>query len=290
MLITLTTDFGMQDAYVSIMKGVMARIAPNAPLVDITHTIPPQDVRAAAYLLWTALPYFPEESVHLVVVDPGVGTERRAIAARTAWGALVGPDNGVFSYVWASTPASQIVALENPAYQRPQVSHTFHGRDVFAPAAAHLARGAPLADLGPAVSDPVRLPAPRLTVSGARLEGEVLHIDHFGNVITSVGRLVWDSGLLRLDPAFGAATSRPAAQTLHPRRVRIEAGGHTFDEIRRTYGEVEPGAPLALVGSEGMLELSVAHAALRSGLGQAHGAGATALDLAVGDLVHVIVQ
>ena len=148
MLITLTTDFGMQDAYVSIMKGVMARIAPNAPLVDITHTIPPQDVRAAAYLLWTALPYFPEESVHLVVVDPGVGTERRAIAARTAWGALVGPDNGVFSYVWASTPASQIVALENPAYQRPQVSHTFHGRDVFAPAAAHLARGAPLAESG----------------------------------------------------------------------------------------------------------------------------------------------
>ena len=107
----------------------------------------------------------------------------------------------------------------------------------------------------------------------------MLHIDHFGNVITSVGRLVWDSGLLRLDPAFGAATSRPAAQTLHPKRVRIEAGGHTFDEIRRTYGEVEPGAPLALVGSEGMLELSVAH-----------GASATVLDLAVGDPVHVIVQ
>lgn len=275
MLITLTTDFGIQDAYVGIMKGVMARIAPNAPLVDITHTIPPQDVRAAAYLLWTALPYFPEESVHLVVVDPGVGTQRRAIAARTAWGILVGPDNGVFSYVWAATAPSQIVALENPAYQRPLVSHTFHGRDVFAPAAAHLARGVPLAELGPAVSDPAPLPMPCLTVSGPRLEGEVLHIDHFGNVITSVGRLVWDSGLLRLDPAFGAAS----AQTLHPSRVHIEAGGHTFHEIRRTYGEVAPGTPLALVGSEGMLELSVAH-----------GAGAPALDLAVGDPVHVTVQ
>ncbi|NBD35651.1 MAG: hypothetical protein GVY30_06595, partial [Chloroflexi bacterium] len=195
MLISLTTDFGIQDAYVGIMKGVMARIAPSAPLVDITHTVPPQDVRAAAYLLWTALPYFPEESVHLVVVDPGVGTQRRAIAARTAWGTLVGPDNGVFSYLWAATAPQQVVALQNTAYQRPQVSQTFHGRDIFAPAAAHLARGVPLAELGPAVSDLVRLPAPRLTVSGTRLEGEVLHIDHFGNVITSVGCLVWDSGL-----------------------------------------------------------------------------------------------
>ena len=279
MLISLTTDFGIQDAYVGIMKGVMARIAPNVPLVDITHTVPPQDVRAAAYLLWTALPYFPEESVHLVVVDPGVGTQRRAIAARTAWGALVGPDNGVFSYLWAVTAPQQVVALENTAYQRPRISHTFHGRDVFAPAAAHLARGVPLAELGPAVSDPVRLPMPHLTLSGTRLEGEVLYIDHFGNVITSVGRLVWDSGLLRLDPAFGAAASRPAAQTIHPKRVRIEAGGYNFHEIRRTYGEVEPGTPLALVGSEGMLELSVAH-----------GAGATALELAVGDPVHVTVQ
>ena len=157
MLISLTTDFGQDDGYVGSMKGVMARIAPGVPFVDITHAIPPQSVRVAAFVLWTSLPYFPADSVHLVVVDPGVGTARRAIASRTPWGTLVGPDNGVFSYVWAAAPPDLSVALENTAYQLPATSQTFHGRDVFAPAAAHLSTGVPLAALGADVADPKRL-------------------------------------------------------------------------------------------------------------------------------------
>ena len=253
MIISITTDFGTHDGYVGTMKGVIAGIAPGVPCIDITQEIPPLDVRSAAYVLWTALPYFPPESVHLVVVDPGVGTARRPIAARTAWGTLVGPDNGVFSYVWEAAPPELIVELANPAYRSPAVSNTFHGRDVFSPAAAHLARGVPLAELGPEVHDPVRLPAPALTVTDSFIIGEVIYIDHFGNTITSIGRLVWDGGLLSLDPAFGAAPSG----IINAARVRVLVAGRDLGPIRRTYGEVGLGEALALVGSEGMLELAV---------------------------------
>lgn len=255
MLISLTTDFGLEDGYVGTMRGIIAGLAPGVPLIDLTHAIAPQDVRQAAYILWTALPYFPSGSVHLVVVDPGVGTERRPLAARTAWGILVGPDNGVFSYVWAEAPPLEIVELRDPDYRRARVSHTFHGRDIFAPAAAHLALGVPLAALGPLLSDPVRLPLPALESGSDAVRGEALHVDRFGNVITSIGRLEWERGaLLRLQPAWGGATT---SRILDADRVRVFAGGRDLGPIRRTYGEVEPGTPLALVGSEGMLELAV---------------------------------
>ncbi len=274
MLITLTTDFGLQDGYVGVMKGVMATIAPGVPMVDLTHLIPPQDVRSAAYVLWTALPYFPQESVHLVVVDPGVGTRRRPIAAATPWGLLVGPDNGVFSYVWEAAPPSRIVELANPRYLRDTVSNTFHGRDIFSPAAAHLARGVPLERLGPPVDDPVRLPPPSLEVERRRLRGEVLYVDHFGNCITSIGLLVWDGDYLQFDPVFGEEGEHlmlPAA------RVRVRVGGRELEGIRRTYGLVAKGEPLALVGSEGLLEVAVAQ-----------GHGAEHLGLHIGDPVEVI--
>ncbi len=274
MLITLTTDFGLQDGYVGVMKGVMATIAPGVPMVDLTHLIPPQDVRSAAYVLWTALPYFPQESVHLVVVDPGVGTRRRPIAAATPWGLLVGPDNGVFSYVWEAAPPSRIVELANPRYLRDTVSNTFHGRDIFSPAAAYLARGVPLERLGPPVDDPVRLPPPSLEVERRRLRGEVLYVDHFGNCITSIGLLVWDGDYLQFDPVFGEAGEHlmlPAA------RARVRVGGWELEGIRRTYGLVAKGEPLALVGSEGLLEIAVAQ-----------GHGAEHLGLHIGDPVEVI--
>lgn len=267
MLISLTTDFGEQDGYVGVMKGVMAGIAPGATFVDLTHAIPPQDIRSAAYVLWTALPYFPPDSVHLVVVDPGVGTSRRPIAARTAWGTLVGPDNGVFSYVWAAAPPRAVVELVNPRYRRSDVCATFHGRDIFSPAVAYLARGIPLEDFGPPVPDPVTLPLPLLEVEGQMLRGEVLYVDHFGNVITSIGRLVWEGDLLHLDPAFGAAPTL----TLHSRRCEVFAAGRSLGAIRHTYGEVAPGEPLALVGSEGLLELAISH-----------GHGGRALGLSIG--------
>jgi S-adenosyl-L-methionine hydrolase (adenosine-forming) len=271
-LISLTTDFGLDDGYVGTMKAVMAGIAPGVPTVDITHTIAPQDVAAAAYVLWTSLPYFPPQSVHLVVVDPGVGTSRRAVASATAWGILVGPDNGVFSYVWHAAPPQLTVALEASAYQRASVSRTFHGRDIFAPAAAHIAAGVPLAAFGPEVEDPVRLPMPRMTMSDEAIHGEVIYIDRFGNAITSIGRMVWDGWLLRLDPVF----ADPGPRVIQAELVTVWVGGHAIGSIRRTYGEVAPGKALALVGSEGLLEIAT------------HGGhGARELGLAVGDPVEI---
>ncbi len=272
MLITLTTDFGTRDGYVGTMKGVIAGIAPDVPCIDITHEIPPQNIRSAAYILWTALPYFPPQSIHIAVVDPGVGTARRPIAARTPWGILVGPDNGVFSYVWEAAPPDRIVELVNPAYRNVAVSNTFHGRDIFSPTAAYLARGVPLADFGPEVRDPVRLPAPTLAVDDTTINGEVIYIDHFGNVITSIGRLVWDGGLLMLDPAFGDAPRG----IINAGRVHVLAAGQDLGPIHRTYGEVEPGEPLALIGSEGLLELAVNR-----------GHGAQTLGLQIGDHVEI---
>ena len=154
MIISITTDFGTRDGYVGTMKGVMAGIAPGVGFADITHTISPQNVREAAYVIWTALPYFPADAVHLVVVDPGVGTERLAIAAHSAMGYFVGPDNGVFSYLWAVAPPDKVVALTNPNYQLTGVSSTFHGRDIFSPAAAYLASGVKLDAFGPVVENP----------------------------------------------------------------------------------------------------------------------------------------
>jgi S-adenosyl-L-methionine hydrolase (adenosine-forming) len=272
MLISLTTDFGLDDGYVGTMKAVMANIAPGVPTVDITHTIPPQDVKAAAYVLWTSLPYFPPESVHLVVVDPGVGTSRRAIASRTPWGVLVGPDNGVFSYVWAAAPPALTVTLEATRYQRAAVSRTFHGRDIFAPAAAHIAAGVPLAEFGPAVGEPVSLPVPAMAVDVTGIRGEVIYVDRFGNAITSIGRMVWDGPMVHLDPVFVEAEPR----AVQAERVSVYVAGRAVGPIRRTYGEVAPGEPLALIGSEGLLEVAT------NG-----GHGARALGLHVGDPVEI---
>lgn len=274
-LVTLTTDFGLQDGYVGTMKGVMAGIAPDLTFIDITHDVRPQDLRGAAYVLWTSLPYFPDDAVHLVVVDPGVGTSRHAIASQTSWGVLVGPDNGVFSYIWDMVPPELTVALENPDYQRPVVSGTFHGRDVFSPAAAHIAAGVPLRAFGPEVSLPVRMPLPGMSVEDRRIRGEVLYVDRFGNVITSIGRLVWEGTLLHLDPVFARGESR----TLNARRVRVFAGGRDLGPIVRTYGETDVGDAVVLVGSEGLLELAI---------NQGHGARELALGL--GDVVEIVVS
>lgn len=273
-LITLTTDFGLVDAYVGTMKGVMLGIAPDARLVDITHQIPPQDVRQTAYVLYTVYRFFPPRTVHLVVVDPGVGGARRAIALRTPCGSFVGPDNGVFSYVMAEQPVDAAVELVDPRYHRPRVSQTFHGRDIFAPAAAHLAAGVPIDRFGPQVPDPVTIPLPHLQVNPGIVSGEVLHVDHFGNVITSIGRLVWQAEELTLKPAFREAE----APQIHLRagEASITMEGHEIQGLRRTYAEVEPGDALALVGSTGHLEISVRE-----------GSGARELGLQVGDSVEL---
>ncbi len=233
-LITLTTDFGLQDSFVGTMKGVILGITPDARLVDLTHDVPPQDVRAGAYALYAAYRYFSAETVHLAVVDPGVGSARRAVALRTSWGTFVAPDNGLLSLVLSRETVDEAVALENPAYRLPHVSRTFHGRDVFAPAAAHIARGVPLAELGPAVTDLATFPVSRPVSRGHTLIGQVIYVDRFGNLVTDV---------LEADLTGPVAT--------------VAAGSARIAGLSDTYAAVAPGQALALIGSAGHLEIAV---------------------------------
>ena len=267
--IALLTDFGLSDAYVGVMKGVMRTICPEAQHVDITHAIAPQNVPQAAFVLWTAYRYFPPDTVFLVVVDPGVGTARQPVAVQTAHGTFVAPDNGVLSYILLEIGEWQAAALHNPAYHLPEASHTFHGRDIFSPAAAHLANGVPLAELGPAVDELVRFPVPALAVEPTRIQGEVLHIDHFGNIVTSIGALRWiGAHTLRLVPQFGR--DHAPIETIHAPACRVTVGNHTITGLHAAYGAVAPGTPLVLVGSSGQLEIGInqGHAARTLGIEQ----------------------
>lgn len=253
-VLTLLTDFGIEDEYVGVMKGVILSIAPDVRLVDLSHQIPPQDIGRAAFLLMNAVPYFPPDTVHLSVVDPGVGTERRPVAIRTPAGTFVGPDNGLFSWVLAKVPEWTAVEIREPAYRLPLVSSTFHGRDIFAPAAAHLAAGVPLENLGPRIEDLVRLPPPRLEIGDFVAEGEILYADRFGNLVTSIGYLEWGEDALVLVPAFGPGGD---GRRFSARDAGVVVGNTELRGIRRTYSEARMGEPLALVGSNGFLEIAV---------------------------------
>ncbi|NLE43420.1 MAG: SAM-dependent chlorinase/fluorinase [Chloroflexi bacterium] len=271
-IITLLTDFGADDGYVGAMKGVMLGILPNVNLIDVSHTIRPQNVRQAAYVLSSIYPYFPPGTVHLVVVDPGVGSDRRPIAVRVPGACLVGPDNGVLSYIMSSEPVHDVFELAHPRYRLHPVSDTFHGRDVFAPAAAYLAAGVEIAALGPRVVDPMRLPAPRLALDGNVVHGEVLHIDRFGNGVTSIGRLVWEGLDLLLRPSFGAVVD--ASVRIPSAAAQVAVASQILQGVHRIYAEVAPGEGIALVGSDGYLEIAVRE-----------GDGAAVLGLELGDSV-----
>ncbi len=259
-LIALLTDFGTTDAYVGVMKGVMLGICPDAALVDLSHDVQPQNLKQAAFLLLNNYRFFPPGTVFLVVVDPGVGTSRKAIAVRAGGYSFVAPDNGVLSYALREFGSVQAVEISNPAYQLARSSATFHGRDIFAPAAAHLAAGAALESFGSPVDPLVALPAPRLQVEGSRITGEVLHVDHFGSLVTGIGVLAWNANQLTLTPRFGDAPSLSFAGD----RASVVIGAQRLSPIRHTYGEVGRGEALALVGSSGFLELSVNSASFRS--------------------------
>lgn len=244
-IITLTTDFGTTDGYVGAMKGVILGLAPNATLVDISHDVPPQDVRHGARILATAAPFFPPGVIHVAVVDPGVGSARRGIALRTADATFVGPDNGLFTPFLPERLAC--VVLTNPVTHRRPISATFHGRDIFAPVAAHLAQGLPLTELGPVVDDPVSWPDPRpRRLPDGRLRAEVVYVDRFGNLVTNVGLAEWKSADLR--------------------DLRIVVGGVSVT-VCRTYADVEKGTLLALVGSDGYLEIAVREGSAAERLG-----------------------
>jgi S-adenosylmethionine hydrolase len=233
-IITLTTDFGLADGYVGIMKGVILSIAPDVRLVDLSHEIAPQDVRQAAYVLARAVLYFPAGTIHLAVVDPGVGGRRRPLLVRTGRAFYVGPDNGLFTLALAESGA-QAFELDRPAFWRPAVSRTFHGRDIFAPVAAHLATGVPPERLGRPITDPVRLelPQPARHPDG-RLTGQVVYVDRFGNLISDV----------------------PAAWVVGG-RWRGEIAGQQIAGLSGTYAEAAPGALVALIGSEDTVEIAV---------------------------------
>lgn len=238
-IITLTTDFGTRDAYVAEMKGVMLEIAAAAGrqlhLVDVTHDVAAHDVTEAALALDAAAPYFPAGSVHVAVVDPGVGTDRRALVVQTERALLVGPDNGIFTPFLDGSAAWRAWEVRAPEYRLAAVSRTFHGRDVFAPAAAYLATGIAPERFGPRVLDPRRLSWPTVRAVAGAVAGAVLHVDRFGNLVTSI-----------------------RAETLAElgRGVRVRLGGRALPVVG-TYADLEPGQAGVLVGSSGRLEVAV---------------------------------
>jgi len=243
-LITLLTDFGLRDEYVGVMKGVIAGIAPRARVVDITHAIDPQDVVHGAFILAAAYAYFPVGSIHLAVVDPGVGGARRIIAVECAGHRFVAPDNGLLERVLDGHADIRVVAVENRRYFLAQVSQTFHGRDIFAPVGAHLANGLPLIRLGSGVGRNTLAAGvvPRCKLADAgRIEGRVVAVDRFGNLMTNI-----DAGTLR-GLTRGATTDR----------VVVELAGARIDGIATSYGQVARNAPLSIWGSRGLLEISV---------------------------------
>ncbi len=258
LVIALLTDLGTADTYVGVMKAVVLSLCPEAHILDLCHEVAPQDIHQAAFLLARASEYCPAGTVHVVVVDPGVGTHRRVLAVEAGGQRFVAPDNGVLTYVLAEAGDYRAYSVERREHFLPHVSATFHGRDIMAPVAARLADGLPIEAVGPAVRNGLEaIVVPRPVAVGDALEVHVVHVDRFGNLVTDLTERA-----LRDWQEEKAAT-----------RVVVEAGGRTVEGVRGAYGEVAPGELLAVVGSAGCLELAVnmgsAAAELRLGRGAA---------------------
>ncbi len=237
MVITLTTDFGYQDPFVGIMKGVIATINPQAQVIDISHGVPAQDIMAGALILQQAVPYFPAGTIHVAVVDPGVGGGRKPILIEQGGSYFIGPDNGVLSLALAGKPSKRIVELTNRDYQLKNLSNTFHGRDIFAPVAAHLAAGVLATQFGAPLETIVQLPMPEVVSGENQITGEIIYIDGFGNLFTN---------LRQRD-----LTGQPSE------RLAVELAGRALDGLVTTYGAVGAGEFACLWNSWGLLEISV---------------------------------
>jgi S-adenosyl-L-methionine hydrolase (adenosine-forming) len=237
-IITLTTDFGPSSPYAAVMKGVILAINPAAQIVDITHAIRPQDVRHGALVLEDTTEWFPPDTIHVAVVDPGVGTGRTILYARIGAQQYIAPDNGLLSRLISRTPPAKIIRLANAEFWRRPVSPTFHGRDIMAPVAARLSLGLDPARLGPAVEGLVEVDWPGVQVSDSRIEGRVLEIDSFGNLITNI----------TADVLAGRPTDT---------RVCVVCGIYETWGIYRTYGDQPQGTLVAVVGSHGRVELAI---------------------------------
>lgn len=273
-IITLTTDFGADDAYVAAMKGVILSVNPEANIIDITHFIQPQNIPQTAFILDYTARYFPRQSIHVAIVDPGVGSERRGIVLKTPLAWFVSPDNGILSYVIEGLSAKEeasvqysedgevatlgkgfeAVAITEPRFWRQPVSATFHGRDIFAPVAAALSLDISLYELGEKITSLNVFPVPKPSLDQDSLTGHILHVDHFGNLITNVKN-----------------SDLPGKDAL------IEAAGHLIHGITRYYAEGEQ--LMALIGSSGYLEISFKNAS-----------AAEFLNLGIGDEIKIIRQ
>ena len=246
-IITLLTDFGTQDAFVGVMKGIIKSLAPRADVIDLTHHVPMQDIQAGAFVLKTAYRYFPPGTIHLAVVDPGVGSERRPVAAKIGDFVYVCPDNGLLSHVLGEDTLTQAVILNNGQYHLPSVSRTFHGRDIFAPVAAHLANGVPLEAFGTPAETLQTFPLSVPFVFGSTLTCHILYADVFGNLFTDLT----EEGV-----KIGATS-----------RVVVGVGSTSIEGIVDSYSAVPEGSPLALFGSSGHLEIAVRNGSARKQLG-----------------------
>lgn len=258
-VLSITTDFGITNGFVGVMKGVIYGIAPDVKIVDISQLISPQNVLEGAYAMWRAVPFFPSGSVHVGVVDPGVGTKRRPLGARLGKQYFIAPDNGLLTPLILDAERDgeivEFVHLDNPKYWLPKVSNTFHGRDIFAPTGAHLADGVPLSELGSTITDPIRLdlPRPEKTVNGWR--AHVTIIDIFGNLTTDL----------------------PADALEGRRDVLIRIRDREIDGIIESYGHREVSDLVAVVDSEDYIEISVVN-----------GNAARTLNAKVGDVVEIL--
>lgn len=260
-VLTLTTDFGTEDGNVGVMKGVIWGIAPGLHIADLSHQIAPQNIRQAAFILARQVFYFPTGTVHVVVVDPGVGTARRPIAAKIGTQFFVGPDNGVFSPLYLRGEKEgwpiKIVHTNRPEFWRDEISNVFHGRDIFSPVGAHLASGKDLSELGEFVDDPVRIAWVKPQRKENSLMGEVVHIDHFGNMFVSIT----EENLSGLEV------------------ITVQLGDYRISGMSRTFGEKAPGELIALYSSTNDLLIA-----------QVNGSAAKAMQAKVGDNVEVLVK
>ncbi len=238
-VIALLSDFGLRDTYVGVMKGVIKGICPDADLIDLTHEVRPQAVAEAAFLLAVSHTHFPDGTLFLCVVDPGVGSDRAAIVVETERHRFVAPDNGLLSLIWRQAEEPAAHSIVSHSHRLTEVSATFHGRDIFAPAAAHLAAGVPVGDLGPRIPEIEQLAFIQPHREGrSKMHGAILHADHFGNLVTNIRR-----------------ADLPAK--VNADAVQIELGEASLRGIFTTYSSVAPEAPLAHWGSGGFLEIAV---------------------------------
>jgi S-adenosylmethionine hydrolase len=238
-IITLTSDFGLKDPYVAEMKAVILSISPDVTIVDVTHEIEKFNIRMGAFVLASAVPYFPKNAIHVAVVDPGVGTRRRTLLVQMPQGFLIGPDNGILALAAKRQGMKAVHEITNRKLMMPNVSSTFHGRDIFAPAAAHLANGTPPAKFGSRIPRIVSPQFAKIIKRKDTLVGEVIHVDGFGNIITNIGKN-------DLEPLNIKNT------------VKVTLGNTELKlKFCKTYAEAEIGSPIALIGSHDFLEIAL---------------------------------